>query len=171
VARYRIVPEQSLVVIDAKSSLHPIHTRTRGLEGALDLDVLGGGRVNLRAEPRARLSLAVEKLSSGNPLEDRELRRRIEAGRYRSIDGELSDLLETGEETRYVARGDVTFRGVTKTYEDEVVITQVDERTLRLEGTHTFDIRDFGMKPPRILMLRVQPDVDVRIEIIARRES
>jgi polyisoprenoid-binding protein YceI len=171
VARYLIVPEQSLVVIDAKSSLHPIHTRTRGLEGALDLDVLPGGRVNLRAEPNARLSLAVEKLSSGNPLEDRELRRRIDAGRFPSIEGELSELRETGEGGRYVARGDVTFRGVTKTCEGEIAITQVDERTLRLEGTHSFDIRDFGMKPPSILMVRVQPDVSVHVEIVARRET
>ena len=47
-------------------------------------------------------------------------------------------------------------------------ITPVDDRTIRLEGESTFDIRDFGLNPPRILMLRVEPTVVVRIELIAR---
>ena len=59
-ARYRIVPEKSQVLIDAKSSLHPIHTRTSGLEGSLDIEVLGGGRVNLQAPAKAKLSLPVD---------------------------------------------------------------------------------------------------------------
>jgi hypothetical protein len=49
-----------------------------------------------------------------------------------------------------------------------VRITPVDDRTIRLEGQSTFDIRDFGLQPPRILMLRVEPTVVVRIELIAR---
>ena len=35
-ARFRIAPDQSAVLIDATSSLHPIHTRTVGLEGFLE---------------------------------------------------------------------------------------------------------------------------------------
>ena len=136
---YRIVPEQSQVLIDAKSSLHPIHTRTEGLDGHLDVEVLGAGRIDAR--------------------------------RFPTIDGELTELRATGTDNRYVARGDLTFRGVTNTYEDEITITQVDDGTLRLEGAHTFDIRDFGMEPPRILMLRVEPDVSVRVEIIAEKED
>ena len=95
-AHYRIVPERSQVLIDAKSSLHPIHTRTDGLEGYLDMEVLGGGRVNLHSSAEAKLSFPVDRLKSGNPLEDRELKRRIDARRYPTIDGELSELRETG---------------------------------------------------------------------------
>ena len=65
--------------------------------------------------------------------------------------------------------GDLTFRGVTRICEDDVVITAVDDRTIGLAGESTFDIRDFGMEPPRILMLRVHPDVKVRIELIAEQ--
>ena len=50
-----------------------------------------------------------------------------------------------------------------------MTIALVDDRTLRLDGESTFDIRDFGMEPPRILMLRVEPEVDVRVEIVAER--
>ena len=166
-AGYRIVPEESQVLIDARSSLHPIHTRTSGLEGSLELEVIGGGRLNLQAPANAKLSLPVDNLSSGNALEDRELKRRIDARRFPTISGELSELRETGKDGRYLARGDLTFRGVTNTYEDEITITFEDDRRLRLVGEHTFDIRDFGMDPPKILMFRVEPEVDVRVEIVA----
>ena len=51
----------------------------------------------------------------------------------------------------------------------EIVV--VDDKTVRLTGQSTFDIRDYGMDPPRILMLRVEPDVVVRVEIIAKKEE
>jgi hypothetical protein len=170
-AHYRIVSDRSQVLIDAKSSLHPIHTRSDGLDGFLEMEVYGSGRVNLQSQPLAKLSFPVDKLKSGNPLEDRELKRRIDSRRYPTIDGDLSELRETGKDGHYLARGDLTFRGVTKTYEEEITITQVDDRTLKLEGEHTFDIRDFNMEPPKILMLKVEPRVAVRVEIIAEKED
>ena len=47
-----------------------------------------------------------------------------------------------------------------------MTLTQTDDRTVTLAGQSTFDIRDFGMEPPRILMLRVLPGVDVRVEVV-----
>jgi polyisoprenoid-binding protein YceI len=166
VTTYAIVPERSEVRIDAQSSLHPIHTSARGLEGFLELEMVGG-RVDLQRPARAKLSFPVDQLSSGNGLEDRELKRRIDARRFPSIDGMLEDLRETGRDGHYLARGDLTFRGVTNSYEEELTIEQVDERTLRLVGVHTFDIREFGMDPPKIMMFRVEPTVTVRVEIVA----
>ena len=46
-----------------------------------------------------------------------------------------------------------------------------DDHTVNLAGQSTFDIRDFGMEPPRILLLKVQPEVTVRVEIVAEKES
>ena len=170
-ARYRIVPERSKVFISARSSLHPIDTRTDGLEGFVDFELHGGGRLNLTVPTKGRVSLPVARMSSGNPLEDRELRRRIEARRYPTIDGELTDMHETGRDGRYLVRGDVTFKGATRSYQDEMAVSQDDDGTLRLSGESTFDIRDFGMDPPRILMLKVEPQVGVRVEIVAEREG
>ena len=169
--RYRIVPERSWVEIQARSSVHPIGTRTDGLEGHLDLEMLDGGSVNLESPPRGQLSLRVERLSSGNPLEDRELRRRIDTRRHPRIVGEFTGVQETGTGGRYRVRGDVTFRGVTRTYEDEMAFVTPDDRSIELEGEATFDIRDFGMDPPRILMLKVQPEVRVTAHVVAERQD
>ena len=169
-ARFRIVPDKSAVLIEASSSLHPIHTRTAGLVGFLDVDVREGV-IDTSADPKAELSLRVEQLSSGNRLEDRELQRRIDARRHPTIDGRLHHMSKVNGSGRYRVAGDLTFHGVTRRYEDELVITPVDDRTLRVEGESSFDIRDFGMEPPRIFMLRVHPDVKVRIEVVAEKED
>jgi polyisoprenoid-binding protein YceI len=164
------VPEKSAVLIEASSSLHPIHTRTEGLEGFLEVDVHDGAVDGVDAASGA-LSLRVDRLSSGNRLEDRELQRRIDSRRYPTIDGQMTKLQAMGSEGRYRVTGDLTFRGVTRRCEDEVTITSIDDRTLRLEGGSAFDIRDFGMEAPRIFMLRVHPDVKVRIEVVAEKED
>jgi len=158
IGRYLIVPDESSVEMSASSSLHPIRSRTNGLEGWLDFG----------AETTGHLELAVDRLRSGNPLEDREMRRRVDARRFPTITGDLTGLAPAGDDGHFTVRGDVTFRGVTRTYEGEMTITAVDDDTIRLEGSHTFDVRDFGMEPPRILLLRVHPDVAVTVEIVAR---
>jgi polyisoprenoid-binding protein YceI len=171
VARYRIVPARSRVMIDARSSLHPIRTEAAGLEGWLDFELHSAGRVDLAVAPTGHLELAVDKLKSGNGLEDRELRKRIDARRFPTIDGDLTAMKETGTDGRYAVGGDVTFKGVTRRYEDLMSVEVVDPRTIRLSGESTFDVRDFGMEPPRILMLKVEPDVAVRVEIFAEKED
>jgi hypothetical protein len=40
-----------------------------------------------------------------------------------------------------------------------------------MAGSSRFDIREFGMEPPKMLMLRVEPEVDVRVEILAEKEE
>jgi hypothetical protein len=145
------------------ASPHPHQLR---VEGFLEVDVHDGAVDGVDGANGA-LSLRVDRLSSGNRLEDRELHRRIDSRRYPTIDGQMTKLQAMDSDERYRVTGDLTFRGVTRRCEDEVTITSIDDRTIRLEGESAFDIRDFGMEPPRIFMLRVHPDVKVRIEVVA----
>jgi hypothetical protein len=166
-ARYRIVPEQSDVRIDATSDVHAIHNRAQGIEGFVDVDLLADGSLDLAAGAAAELVLAADRLTGSNPLETRELRRRIDARRFTVITGRLDELRHTGEAGAYLARGDVTFRGVTRPAEDEIRVHDLGAGALRIEGVHEFDIREFGMQPPRILLLRVEPVVRVHLSIVA----
>ena len=167
--RYRIVPTRSRVWIDARSNVHPIHTEADGLEGWLELDITDGA-INVDQTPRGHVEFPIDNMKSGNALEDREMRRRIDSRRYPTITGDLKAMKQTDDATRYVVRGDLTFRGVTQTHEDQMTVA-VDDRGITLAGQSVFDIRDFGMEPPRILMLKVQPEVTVRVEIVAEKES
>jgi polyisoprenoid-binding protein YceI len=158
------------VWIEARSNVHPIHTAAEGLEGWLDLDITDG-KVNVDEPVLGHLEFPVVNLKSGNSFEDRELHRRIDARRYPSISGDLKSMKHTNEGTEYAVRGDLTFRGVTHTYEDTMTVEVGAAGTLTLGGSSTFDIRDFGMEPPRILMLKVQPEVTVRVELVAEKGS
>ena len=169
VATFRIDPSRSKVWIEARSSMHPIHGEAEGLEGSIEAEV-ADGRIDVSGVPRIQIKLPVDKLQSGKKLEDAEMMRRIDARRYPTIRGETTELNENGG-GRYRVRGDLTFHGVTREVEGEVTISAPDERSLVIEGEQTFDIRDFGVQPPKILMLKVHPDVRVRVKVVARQES
>jgi hypothetical protein len=168
--RYLIVPERSRVWIDARSNVHPIHSTTDGLEGYVELELGPDGRLAPDGLATGRLSLRVSRLSSGNGFEDREMQRRIEARRFPLIEGVLDCIDVADGGGSYTVSGDVSFRGVVRRVQDQMAIDVVDTTTIRLAGSSRFDIRDFGMQPPRILMLKVEPQVDVRVDIVGVRE-
>jgi len=168
---FKIDPGRSRVSIDARSSVHPLHASTLGLEGYVELTFGADGELDLSAEVSGMVSLRAERLSSGNSLEDREMKRRIDTRRYPTIDGRLVALRPAGEDGAYLVEGEVSFHGVSRPKEDKMTIRALDERTVSLRGSSRFDIREWGMEPPRILMLRVEPEVDVEIDVIAVKEQ
>lgn len=170
VARYRILPTRSRVWIDARSNVHPIHTEADGLEGWLDLDI-SRGKVGVGRTPRGHVEFPVDNLKSGNVFEDRELRRRIDSRGHPKISGDLTSMKRAGAPMRYTVNGNLTFRGVTRNYEDVMAVEVSDDGMVTFTGQSTFDIRDFGMEPPRILMLKVEPEIAVRVEIIAENDD
>lgn len=167
--RYRIAAG-STVGIEARSSLHDIHGEATGLGGELDVR-LDGDALDLSAPTRLRLECPVAALRSGNPLNDRELQRRVDADRYPSIVGESREVTPGSGRGRYRVRGDLTFHGVTREVTGEITVTVPGADRLVVTGEQTFDIRDFGVSPPRILMLRVEPDVRVRIRVEATADN
>jgi polyisoprenoid-binding protein YceI len=104
-------------------------------------------------------------------LEDRELHKRIDSRRYPTILGVLKKMEPSGVEGSYRVSGDITFRGVSRQHEDLMNVSSVDGQTIQLEGRSRIDIREFGMEPPRLLMARVEPEVEVRIQIVAVKQS
>jgi polyisoprenoid-binding protein YceI len=163
------VRTDSQVWTRASSSLHAISGEASGLEGVVEADVVGGvvepGSLN------ARIELRVDKLRSGNPLFDSALKRVVQAGRYPKIVGETREMVLLEGDGLYQVIGDVTFHGVTRTIDGRVTVEVQDDRTLVIEGEHVFDVEEFGVKPPRIAMIRVHPDVQVRIRVVAERRE
>ena len=142
--------------------MHPIEGRATELTGTLDVEVADGVVTGLHS---GRLEVPVRSLRSGNPLEDGELQRRVEARRFPVIVGEVRNAtaLDGG---RLRVDGDLTFHGVTQSVTGEVRIATEGDRVV-LEGEHVFDVRRFDITPPRILMLRVHPEVRVHIRLVA----
>lgn len=165
---FRVSPDKSKVWIEARSSLHPIHGEANGLTGTIHAG-LAEGRLDLSGPVEIRIELPVEQLASGKALEDAEMMRRIEARRYPSIRGQVNDVKEVNG--GYRMSGDLTFHGVTRQVDGEVSLSADGGGALVFEGEQTFDIRDFGVQPPKILMLKVHPDVKVRVRVVAEPEG
>ncbi len=116
--------------------------------------------------PQMHVEIAVEQLRSGNALQDREMWKLIDSRRFPTIAADLRSLANEGGAGRYKARGDITCAGRQRRYEGMLSVACEGER-LRVEGELRVDIRDFGMKPPRFLMFKVEPEVNVRLRLVA----
>lgn len=165
-ATFRVAPGRSQVWIEARSSVHPIHGEASGLEGQIEAEV-NDGKLDLTGAPKIRIELPVDKLKSGKSLEDAEMMRRIDARKFPTIRGEVLEVREAPG-GGYHMSGELTFHGVTRPVQGEVTM-QASDSTIIFEGEQTFDIRDFGVQPPKILMLKVHPDVKVRVRVVAEQ--
>jgi polyisoprenoid-binding protein YceI len=168
--RYTLDSVRSCVWVSGRSSLHPINTETRGITGWFEAARRVDGSLDLDKPVSGELELAVERLTSGNQLYDRELRRRIDARRFPTIAGRLTGIVTDGSHPSYVVTGDVSFHGKTRTFEHGMRI-EVHDDGVSLTGEDVFDIREFGMKPPSMLMVRVYPEISVRVELYGVRDG
>lgn len=163
-SRWRVVPEKSRLWAEARSSLHPVRVETSGLVGEVEAEV-ADGRVRLGAP--FRVEIDAERLRSNNGLMDMELQRRLETKKYPRVIGAVAQVSDSGSSWRL--RGELTLHGVARAEEALVVARLVDADTIELEGEKVIDMRDYGLNPPRFLMLRVHPDVRVRARLVAVR--
>ena len=169
-ARYNFDSMRSCVWVSGRSSLHPINTETRGITGRFEASTRADGSLDLDLPISGELQLAVEKLTSGNQIYDHELRRRIDARRYPTIEGRVTKISADGAHPRYLVAGDISFHGKSRSFE-HVMDIEIAEEEVSLTGDYVFDIREFGMKPPSMLMIRVYPEIAVRVELYGTRES
>jgi polyisoprenoid-binding protein YceI len=164
VTRFVIDPDVSQVWIEGSSSVHPIHATATGLAGWIELV---RSRDGIAASPvTGHVRIAAGRLASGNALVDRETRRRIDVTSHPEITGTVTGT-EAIASDRVMVTGEIAFRGEVRSVSGELVIS-FDEERLIVEGTQSFDVRDWGLRLPRFGPIRVHPDVRVRVHVSAR---
>lgn len=161
-----MLPGSSSLETEVRSSVHPIHSQTTELTGRIEGDFDESGTPQLDAPHRGHVEVAVSTIKSGNRLNDMEMQRRANVSRYPSITFDVSDVSAVGDDGRYRGSIKVTALGISRTIQEEFALS-LDGGRLRLEGEHTFDMRDFGMNPPRIFTLKVEPEVRVKVRLVA----
>lgn len=154
--------ERSAVLIDVRSTVGPISFGSTGVEGSLYASVVDG-MVNTDVPPSGWLTVEVRALTSGNKLYDAELHRRVNSRRFPTARVELRDCTPSSPGSRFRLRGDLTFHGVTRQTEGTVYVESLSEDRIVISGEQAFDMRDFAVPSPTVLMLRIFPDVRVRL--------
>lgn len=157
-----IDPERSLITFRGQSSVHPITVTARPsgwFAGIVD------GAFDAAGSLAGLIEVEVADLASGNPLIDRETRRRIDARRHPRISGRLTKTIEVQAE-RATVEGVIEFTADKTLVEGELHLERSGHDGLVVSGAGTFDVRWWGLEPPRLLMLRVEPEVEVFIRLV-----
>jgi hypothetical protein len=153
---------ESAVQVSADSSVHPITAEIRGLRGEATCDVVAGALV---AGPGTTgwIEGDVAQLETGKRLEDMALRKQIDAKRHPTVRYEVRSVEGAGGS--FKVTGTFTFHGETRELTETCNAT-LDGGRLIVDAVHTVDIRDFGVKPFKVMTLSIQPEVRLTLHLI-----
>jgi hypothetical protein len=165
--RYTVATAESQLTVEAQSTLHSVHSSTSDLDGFLELSWNEDGALATDPQPKMHVEFPIDRLRSGNPLQDREMQKFIDATRFPKAGADLREVQALPEAGHYNARGDITLAGRYRTYEGGFTLTRNGD-SIALDGELSLDIRDFGLRPPSLLMLKIDPVVKVRLQLVAR---
>jgi polyisoprenoid-binding protein YceI len=160
--RFELVPDRSVVLVEVRSTAGPLSFGSIGLTGHIEAS-MADGVVQTEPPPSARIVIDVAGLRSGNRLYDAELLRRIDARAFPEATVELHSCTHCGPGSRYLLGGELTFHGETRPACGTVSVEAASDTRLVITGEQTFDIRDFAIPSPTVLILRIYPDVRVRL--------
>lgn len=174
--RFVLVPDRSVILVDVRSSVGPISFGAIGVTGSVEATVVDaaistGLGTGADTEPSAHLEVAVDQLRSGNKLYDAELLRRIDARRFPIASIDLRETTPIGTESRFQLVGDLTLHGLTRSTQGTVAVAVNSDHKLVVTGEQIFDIRDWTITSPTVLMLRIYPDVRVRLHVEAELQD
>ena len=155
--RYTFDPDAAKITFDATTSLHPV-VASAPVEGWLKAEIADDGFVP-GSSLSGSLEVAVADISSGNPIYDTETRRRIDVKAHPLIVAELTKA--TVSDTSAVVEGTVDFHGTSTLLEGEVRL----EPGPVLTGTGTIDIRWWDLRPPSLMVFKVQPEVLITVSL------
>jgi polyisoprenoid-binding protein YceI len=166
--RFEVSSTDSSLTFYAASPAQSAYGKTTDLSGFFELAWNADGSV--AAEPAATMHVEfkVESLRTGNDLQDREMWKLIDSKRFPKIAGDLRALSSGTVRARYNAAGQITLAGLARRYEGEFRLER-DGQRLSLDGELKIDVRDFGLKPMKLLVLGVAPLVRVRLRLVATK--
>lgn len=168
-ARFRVNTAGSTVKVGLRVNLHPSHIDANALSGFMECELDEQGQPRLDQPYSAELTLPVDAIKSGNGIQDREMRRRFDVGRYPTITAKVTkgEALGSG---RYRAVAQLTMHGQTRDVVGEVQLG-LNGTTMTIDGQQVINVKEFGIDPPRLIILKVEPDVDIQVHIVAEQES
>jgi polyisoprenoid-binding protein YceI len=152
------------------SNVHPIHAVASRLSGVIEGEIGPGGEPNFERPHRATFEVPIDAMKSGNALQDMEMQRRMDARTHPHIEVKVSRAWKLSGDGHCRATFEVSAHGRSRLYEEDFTL-RVDGNRLFVDSEHTFDMRDFGVSPPRFLTMKVDPEVKVRMRIEAEEVS
>lgn len=167
--RFQVNTAQTTVKVGLRVNLHPSHINANALSGVIECEVDEQGRPRLDQPYSAELTLPVDAIKSGNGIQDREMRRRFDVSRYPTITAKVTHGEALDANGHYRAAAQLTMHGQTREISGDLHLS-VDGTTMTIDGQQVINVKDFGIDPPRLIILKVEPDVDLQVHIVAERQ-
>jgi polyisoprenoid-binding protein YceI len=162
--RYLFTEGASEVVVHARAPLHTTTARSRAVVGEFEAEFGEDG------SPRGAVSgfaeVKLDSFRSGNRLLDVNTLRHLGARRNPVARFTLADAVRAGDSVH--VSGDLTFVGETRRIAADVNVEFYDDGSVVITGHWTLSQPDFGLRPPRIAMLKVEDDVAVEFRLDAQ---
>jgi polyisoprenoid-binding protein YceI len=165
--RYTIDAHASNLTYEGKSSLHSVSGRALDFRGYVDAAFSEDGTLQADPAPAMRLEVPVTALRSGSTPKDQEVWRLIDVERSPHIVAELRSIELLYGTTIYQAMGEITIAGRTRSYDGQMLVLTEDRQTVSVRGDLEIDIRHFGLEPPRMLFVRIEPVISVHLSLVA----
>jgi hypothetical protein len=167
---FEVVKSESSLTFFATSTVLAAFGKTTQLSGFIDAAWENDGTIAAEPAPRMHIEFQVESLKTGYDLQDQEMWKLIDSKRFPKISGDLRELNGATGAGRYTAAGQVTLAGLARRYEGEFTLDRDADR-VTIKGEIKIDVRDFGLKPMKLLVLSVAPLVRVRLHLVAARAA
>lgn len=165
---HSLIPERSAVLVNVSTSLGPVTFGANGVEGFITAAV-HDDRIDAEVTPSAHLELLVNRLTSGNSAYDGELHRQIDGRRFPTAYVDLHAVKRV-DPAKFYVHGEVTLRGVTVPAEGMVAVDLPEPGLMVVTGDESLNISDFGIPPPSLFMIKIDPEVKLRLYLEARAE-
>jgi polyisoprenoid-binding protein YceI len=166
--RFDVKSSDSSLTFYATSTNQSAYGKTTELSGYVQAAWGADGALGADPPPLMHVECRVESMKTGNDLQDREMWKLIDSKRFPKIAGDLRQFERGSVFGRYTAVGQITLAGLARVYEGEFTLEH-DGNTVTVNGEVKIDVRDFGLKPMKLLVLGVAPLVRVRLHLVAAR--
>ena len=165
-----LLEPQSRLWIDGKSTVRKFSCKAGAFDVAVDAapEAVSAVLAGQKAVRTVTVTVPAEKLECGNGTMNEHMLKALKAKDAPTIEFRLAayDVAKGGAGVEGTLRGALTLGGVTKTIAIPAQAAAEAGR-LHVTGAYTLDMREYGLKPPSLMMgtMKVDPAVAVSFDL------
>lgn len=180
---YQASPRGSSMKIAGTSTMHDWTVESLVIGGTIEvdssfpLDVTKEPPKDAKLTPKVDVKIPVRQIKSGKSLMDTVMHGAMKAEEHPWINYTLTEMTVKGKEgdgIKFATTGVIKCAGQSKTNSFDVIMTRVDDKSLKFSGTTKLKMTDFGITPPapKIALgaIKTGDDVALTFEWVTRQK-